>query len=392
MVIKPHIRPFKVRFEIAKSTFSDYESFIRSFARNTQLQIREFYETEYRYVFDNDWTAELNRASQIELRSPVLDNQNAGEVTRVVDALQTMNVKIGETCRAYLQYERLLDKLGVSKLLEKVPLEFWCGFWLVVFLVLKTVEFQIQEVLTLRNNILFQILGYLCVTCFSICFYRAFFSRLPSSLRPLRTARESDSQIVEFSREPNVQELSARSRPDQTSPWRGLAREIRTPLENVMAYTRFYQGTVRTDSQHAKDLAELAEQAIRIQEILNRLESDPKQPYRSAEEASSLDNQNSFRRTPRVLELIPMVVKGQDPLGQEFETPSYTLNTSSSGACLLLPDRIVKAGQKIILSNHRSTAEAEVRWVIQGKTESMVFAGVQFIVPASYLNAEALRA
>ena len=87
---------------------------------------------------------------------------------------------------------------------------------------------------------------------------------------------------------------------------------------------------------------------------------------------------------PRVLELNPMVVQGQDPLGQEFETPSYTLNTSSWGACLLLPDRVIKPGQRVVLKKKSYTTEAEVRWVIQGRGGRMAFAGVQFAAPSPF--------
>jgi hypothetical protein len=168
-----------------------------------------------------------------------------------------------------------------------------------------------------------------------------------------------------------------------STPWQELVREIRIPLDNVMAYTRFYQGAIESDSQQARDLAELMEQAIRIEEILNRLEPMTDEGLKVVSPIPSRLNRDLFRRTPRALELIPMIVRGQDPLGEEFESPSYTLNTSSRGACLLLPDRVVKPGQHIILKNHQLSTEAEVRWVVEGKSGRMVFAGVQFPAPAS---------
>jgi hypothetical protein len=383
------IRPFQVRFDIAKSTFSDYESFVRSFARNARLQIREFHEAGYCYVFDNEWMVALNRDSRIELCSPILDSRNAEEVNRVVDALQIMNVRVGENCRAQIQYQRLLDTLGISRLVERVPIEFWCGFWLVVFLVLKTAEFQIQDTITTENAILLQSIGYLIVAFFSVCFYKATFQERSPSPRPVIVAKEPDQSDKASASSGPVPAPSVDSPPNFSTQWQELVREIRIPLDNVMAYTRFYQGAIQSDSQHAKDLTELMEQAIRIEEILNRLEPMTDQEPKVVDPTPSRTYRDLFRRTPRALELIPMIVQGQDPLGEEFESPSYTLNTSSHGACLLLPDRVVKPGQHIILKNHQLSTEAEVRWVIEGKAGQMVFAGVQFPALASSSDAAA---
>lgn len=380
MVALSRFRPFRVKLEIAKSTFSDYESFVRSFAQNSQLQIRGFYETGYCYVFDNEWRAVLNRDSQIELSSPLLDSKNAAEVNRIVESLQTMNVRMGENCRADVQYERVLDRLGLSKLVDKIPLDFWCGLSVVVFLVLKTIEFQTQEAASLEISLLLQLLGYLCVVCFSVCFCMAMFSERPLIPGLTPSVKASEAHESEPPLQPEVPESSDNSQPNEVPPWRDLAKRMRAPLDNVMAYTRFYQGTLSTDSQHSRDLAELMEQAIHIQEILNRLESAPNEPTQTFDGAHMTDSRYLFRRIPRALELLPIVVQGQDLLGQEFETPSYTLNTSSSGACLLLPDRVVKPGQRILLKNHQFSREAEVRWVIQGGTGSMAFAGVQYPV------------
>src|SRR5439155_18248819 len=115
-----------------------------------------------------------------------------------------------------------------------------------------------------------------------------------------------------------------------------ITREIKDPLENIMAYTRLYQSAIDKESQHWKDLVEIREQAIRIQEIVNRVES-----ITSVKETDTLDSRDLFRRTPRTVELIPLVVRGNDSLGKPFETASYTLNLSPRGACLLLPDKSI---------------------------------------------------
>ena len=57
-----------------------------------------------------------------------------------------------------------------------------------------------------------------------------------------------------------------------------ITREIKDPLDNIMAYTRLYQGTIDKESQHWKDLVEIVEQANRIQEIVHRVESTTNWP------------------------------------------------------------------------------------------------------------------
>ncbi len=371
-------KPFRVKFDIAKSTFSDYESFIRSFARNANLQVSAFHENEFSYVFDNQWKAWLNRDSRVELSSPVLNGQGAEEVSRILGILDFMNVRVGENCRAQIKYDRILDSLGVSKFIEKVPTEIWCGFWLVVFLVLKTIEFQTQEFLSLEDSIMLQAVGYFSVALFSVSLYKSVFQRrsLVSRSSPLSRKESNAAPVLQKGEQERMTQEQAAGQP--SDKWQDLTAAIKNPLENVMAYARFYQTATESGSQHARDLAELMEQAIRIQGILDRLESTSSDVGAETALSAAADKRDLFRRIPRVLELIPLIVRGRDTLGEEFETPSYTLNTSPRGACLLLPDRVVRPGQCIYLQNHDFSAEAEVRWVVQGKAGSMVFAGVQF--------------
>jgi hypothetical protein len=97
-----------------------------------------------------------------------------------------------------------------------------------------------------------------------------------------------------------------------------------------------------------------------------------------------------FRQSHRHMDLVPLVVRGTDLLGEDFRTPSYTLNISDNGACLLLPDSLVAVGQTLLLENQESGRRATVRWVVEGQTESMMFAGIEFMAAeAQPLHSEA---
>ena len=62
------------------------------------------------------------------------------------------------------------------------------------------------------------------------------------------------------------------------------------------------------------------------------------------------------------MDLIPVVMRGTDLLGDAFETPSYTLNISSTGVCLLLPDGLVAVGQSVDLDSQVFSLRGTVRW------------------------------
>jgi hypothetical protein len=78
------------------------------------------------------------------------------------------------------------------------------------------------------------------------------------------------------------------------------------------------------------------------------------------------------------MELIPVVMRGTDLLGDPFETPSYTVNISSTGACLLLPDGLVAVGQPVDLESPEFSIRGTVRWVVAGKIGNTMLTGIEF--------------
>ena len=122
---------------------------------------------------------------------------------------------------------------------------------------------------------------------------------------------------------------------------------------------------------------EIMEQAIRVRTAMNRVESQFRSDVELAEEGQET-NRKLFRKSHRRMDLIPLNIRGTDLLGERFETSSYTLNISDTGACLLLTEVLVSVGQLLELADHESTRKAIVRWVVEGKNHDMMLAGEEF--------------
>ena len=73
-----------------------------------------------------------------------------------------------------------------------------------------------------------------------------------------------------------------------------------------------------------------------------------------------------------------MTIRGTDLLGESFENSCYTLNISATGACLLLPEHSVAIGRPVELIFEKFKTISVVRWVMQGKSGGMMFAGIEF--------------
>jgi hypothetical protein len=71
-------------------------------------------------------------------------------------------------------------------------------------------------------------------------------------------------------------------------------------------------------------------------------------------------------------------MRGTDLLGDPFETPSYTVNISATGVCLLLPDGLVAVGQSVDIDSQEFSLRGTVRWVVAGKTGNMMLTGIEF--------------
>jgi hypothetical protein len=389
-------KSFKIKFEIAKEAFGDYEGFAGTFAHNAQLCVQSMDKSRSIFTFDNHWKTLLNRKGNIDLCSPLLSTGRVGEATHLLEVLKSMNVKIGENCQAQIHYVRFYNFGFPKDALKKVRVEFLCGLTLIVFLLTKTVEIHLARAQEWQGVVLLQLLGYCFLMLFTLLLYKSIL-RKPlleeSALTFSNDQKAHDSEKVAGAIQPFPLESTANPLPSlvQAQPLEAadLIREIKYPIENIMAYTRFYQTTTDKESQHWKDVVEIMEQAIRIQEVVNRVESTTTTKKFETLDSVESQSRNLFRRTPRTMELLPLVVRGSDPLGELFETPSYTLNTSRRGACLLLPGKVISVGQEIYMQNPQIATEASVRWILPGKAGAMVFAGVEFarpILPAAETN------
>jgi len=381
-------KPFKIRLEISKGAFSDYEHFARTFAHNAQLCVESMDKSQFVFTFDNQWKTSLKRNGNIKLCSPVLGTGRVAEVSHLLEVLKSMNVKLGDNCQAQIQYIRFHDFSFLKEALKKVRVELQCGIMLIVFLLTKTIEIHLVRAQAWQGALLLQLLGYGFLMLFAVLLYKSALHKPPkeqSLIASIHQQKVYDSELFQGTTQPFPPESSAgplsSQVPAQSLEAAELIREIKYPIENIMAYTRFYLTTTDRESQHWKDVVEIMEQAIRIQDVVNRAESMAPAKELGPPDGTASQSKSMFRRTARNMELLPLVVRGCDPLGEYFETASYTLNTSRRGACLLLPGKVIEVGQGIYIQNCQMASEASVRWVVPGKAGGMVFAGVEFPRP-----------
>ena len=250
----------KLQLEILRTTFADYDSFVHTFAHNAHLGIEGADESLGVYTFDNHWKASLNKNGNIELNSPLLTGEQAEDVHQLLQVLRSMNIKVGENCQARIRYSSAFD-------FGNFPLELIWGSALVLFMVTQTIELQFQRELLWHGIFSMQVLGYVFFVVFAIFLLKGI------SNQP----RSEESSPVGSPKAWIADQTSLRgNRPSPMSTQAPelnvteITREIKDPLENIMAYTRLYQSAIDKESQHWKDLVEIREQAIRIQEIVNR--------------------------------------------------------------------------------------------------------------------------
>jgi hypothetical protein len=381
--IKLPERSFKVKFKIFRFGFTDFDVFVRRFTEAAYWKIASLSESSHTYTFENGWNITLQPHGDISLYSPLLGRDQAITVYGVIDVLIAMDVRVGENCEVEVRYEGAI-RGNELPFFSEMPTTFISAAALILLLATKTAELLYARILRLPVLIFFEGASFFFAVAFAYFLYKSI-NRRNESFEEVLLQASSQEAHEDFMRSGDIR----RKLQDEVSIHSmDLLKEISYPLENIMAYARFYSSHIERHTQHWKDLMEIMEQAIRIRTVMNRVElqfalnSDlPSEPE---------NNKGLFRQLQRRMDLIPLVVHGTDLLGESFKTPSYTLNLSDSGACLLLPDSLVTIGQTLLLENQESSKRATVRWVREGRTENMMFAGVEFMASeAQPLHSEA---
>ena len=364
-------KSFKVRFKIFRFGFTDFDVFARHFTESACWQITTHNERTHTYTFQNDWNITLHPHGDISLYSPLLKREEAIDVYAVIDVLLTLDVRVGENCEVLMHYEGDFGRRNGLPFLTGVPIVILAVTALVLFLGTKTAQMMYHRILSTPVVVFLETACFLFAVGFAYFLYKGLNRNKESFEEVLLEASQSKSH-EEFMQNEDVR----RKQGDTTSIHaRDLMKELSFPLENIMAYTRFYKNHTQPDTQHWKDLMEIMEQAVRIREVMNRVEAR----LVAEGDASGNDEGNKlFRKSQRRMDLIPVVMRGTDLLGDSFETPSYTVNISLTGVCLLLPDGLVAVGQSVDLESHAFSSRGTVRWVIAGKAGNMMLTGIEF--------------
>jgi hypothetical protein len=364
-------RSFKVRFKIFRFGFTEFDVFVRHFNEAACWQISNHNERTHTYTFHNGWNITLHPHGDISLYSPLLKREEAIDVYGVIDVLVTLDVRVGENCEVLMHYEGDFGARNGLPFLTGVPIVMLGGTALILFLGTKAAQMAYHRILSTPVVVFLETACFLFAVAFAYFLYKGLNRNKESFEEVLLEASQTRSH-EEFMQNEDVR----RKQLDTLSIHpRDLMRELSFPLENIMAYTRFYKNHTQPDTQHWKDLVEIMEQAVRIREVMNRVEA---RLVEEGEASGSDEGNKLFRKSPRRMDLIPAVMRGSDLLGEPFKTPCYTLNISATGVCLLLPDGLVSIGQAVDLESSEFSLHGIVRWVIAGKTGNMMFAGIEF--------------
>ncbi|MFN8008247.1 MAG: PilZ domain-containing protein [Terriglobia bacterium] len=366
-------KPFRVKFKIARYGFTDFHHFVQRFVNETGWKIIDVNENAQTYVFDNRWGMTLFVHGDINLFTPILPREKAGDVYDIIDVLLKLEVRIGENCEVTSQYADAEPGAPVG-ILQSIPPEFFCAAAIILFVIANTFQYAFRETISLPLLLAFELASFVFAAIFGYALHYSY-------------ARNRDlfqESLVEVGMEKAHREFLSNDdikkkmkQPHELAPI-DLVNEMKFPLENIMAYTRFYKSHTRPNSQHWRDLMEIVEQASRMREVMNRVETSfqstlPDDPMTSRGEESHL-----FRQFPRLLDLVPAEIRGVDLLGETFKHSCHTLNISATGACLLIPENLVAIGSILEVHFEALTTKGLVRWVMQGKSGGLMFAGVEF--------------
>jgi len=362
---------FKVRFKIFRFGFTDFDVFARHFTEAACWHIANHNERTHTYTFQNSWNITLHPHGDISLYSPLLKREEAVDVYGVIDVLLTLDVRVGENCEVLMHYEGDFGRRNRLPFLTGVPIVILAATALILFLGTKTAQMMYHRILSTPVVVFLETACFLFAVAFAYFLYKGLNRNKESFEEVLLEASQTKSH-EEFMQNEDVR----RKQGDTTSIHaRDLMKELSFPLENIMAYTRFYKNHTQPDTQHWKDLMEIMEQAVRIREVMNRVEA---RLVAEGDASGNDDGNKLFRKNQRRMELVPAVMRGTDLLGDPFETPSYTVNISSTGVCLLLPDGLVAVGQSVDLDSQEFSVRGTVRWVVAGKTGNMMLTGIEF--------------
>lgn len=363
-------RAFKVRFKIFRFGFTDFDVFARHFTEQAGWQITAHNERSHTYTFQNDWTITLHPHGDISLCSPLLKREEAIDVYGVIDVLLVLDVRVGENCEVLMHYEGDFGNRNGLPFLSGVPIVLLAAAALVLYLGTKTAEMMYHRILSTPVLVYFETASFLFAVAFAYFLYKG--NRNHESFEEVLLEASQAKSHEEFMLNEDVRRKQGGT---AFLLARDLLQELSFPLENIMAYTRFYKNHTQPDTQHWKDLMEIMDQAVRIREVMNRVEA---RLIADGDEPKGAPHNELFRKSQRRIDLVPVVLRGMDLLGDPFETPSYTLNISSTGVCLLLPDGLLTIGQSVNLDSSDFALRGVVRWVVAGKTGNMMFAGIEF--------------
>jgi len=364
-------RSFKVRFKIFRFGFTDFDVFARHFTESARWEIATHDERTHTYTFHNTWSITLHPHGDISLCSPLLKREEAIDVYAVIDVLLMLDVRVGENCEVLMHYESDFGRGNGLPFFTGVPIIILAATALILFLGTKTVQMAYHRILSTPVVFFLEMACFLLAVAFAFLLYKALNRNKESYEEVLLEASQSKSH-EEFMQNADVR----RKQGDTTLIHaRDLMKELSFPLENIMAYTRFYKNHTQPNTQHWKDLMEIMEQAVLIREVMNRVEA---RLVAEGDTSGNDEGDKLFRKSQRRMELIPVVMRGTDLLGDPFETPSYTVNISSTGLCLLLPDGLVAVGQSVELESQEFTLRGTVRWVVPGKKDNTMFTGIEF--------------
>jgi signal transduction histidine kinase len=364
-------KAFKVRFKIFRFGFTDFDVFAQHFTESAGWQITIHNERTHTYTFHNNWNITLHPHGDISLYSPLLKREEAIDVYGVIDVLLALDVRVGENCEVLMHYEGDFGRRSKLPFFGGVPILVLAVAALALFLGTKTAQMTYHRILSTPVVVFLETACFLFAVAFAYFLYKGLNRNKESFEEVLLEASQTKSH-EEFMQNEDVR----RKQGDGTAVLaRDLLKELSFPLENIMAYTRFYKNHTQSDTQHWKDLMEIMEQAVRIREVMNRVEARLDAEGNSS---GSDDGNKLFRKSPRRMDLVSVVLRGTDLLGDAFETPSYTLNISATGTCILLPDGLVAVGQSVGLESAEFSLSGTVRWVVAGKTGNTMLTGIEF--------------